>query len=141
MKYYIASDEKNIKQVKSLIKKLTAKGFTCVNDWNLIEKEGKKEAANNIGDYEKEGLEEADFMLIFLTAGKGNLYELGHALSLNKKIVVYSPEKENYHINKKSIFHNLPDVIICSGTLYKLVKLMKSLSPAEQSDPSPIKLN
>ena len=57
MKYYIASDEKNIKQVKSLIKKLTAKGFTCVNDWNLIEKEGKKEAANNIGDYEKEGIE------------------------------------------------------------------------------------
>lgn len=67
-------------------------------------------------------------MLIFLTAGKGNLYELGYALSLNKKIVVYSPEKDNYHINKKSIFHNLPGVTICSGTLYKLVKLIHTLS-------------
>ncbi|MFJ7679582.1 nucleoside 2-deoxyribosyltransferase [Peribacillus sp. NPDC097198] len=137
MKYYIASDEKNIKQVKSLIKKLNAKGFSCVNEWNLFDKNGNKET-NSLGDYEKEGIDEADFMLIFLTAGKGNLYELGYALSLNKKIVVYSPEKENYHINKKSIFHNIPGAIICSGTLYKLVKLIQSLAPAEQDDPSPM---
>ncbi|MFJ7638077.1 nucleoside 2-deoxyribosyltransferase [Peribacillus sp. NPDC097206] len=138
MKYYIASDEKNIKQVKSLIKKLNAKGFSCVNEWNLFDKNGNKETTNSLGDYEKEGIDEADFMLIFLTAGKGNLYELGYALSLNKKIVVYSPEKENYHINKKSIFHNIPGAIICSGTLYKLVKLIQSLAPAEQDDPSPM---
>ncbi|MFJ7830436.1 nucleoside 2-deoxyribosyltransferase [Peribacillus sp. NPDC097264] len=138
MKYYIASDEKNIKQVKSLIKKLNAKGFSCVNEWNLFDKNGNKETTNSLGDYEKEGIDEADFMLIFLTAGKGNLYELGHALSSNKKIVVYSPEKENYHINKKSIFHNIPGAIICSGTLYKLVKLIQSLAPAEQDDPSPM---
>ncbi|MGM9957207.1 MAG: nucleoside 2-deoxyribosyltransferase [Peribacillus sp.] len=138
MKYYIASDEKNIKQVKSLIKKLNAKGFSCVNEWNLFDKNGNKETTNSLGDYEKEGIDEADFMLIFLTAGKGKLYELGYALSLNKKIVVYSPEKENYHINKKSIFHNIPGAIICSGTLYKLVKLIQSLVPAEQDDPSPM---
>ena len=137
MKYYIASDEKNIKQVKSLIKKLHAKGFSCVNEWNLFGKNGIKETTS-LGEYEKDGINEADFMLIFLTAGKGNLYELGHALSLNKKIVVYSPEKENYHINKKSIFHNIPGAIICSGTLYKLVKLIQSLAPAEQDDPSPM---
>ena len=137
MKYYIASDEKNIKQVKSLIKKLHAKGFSCVNEWNLFGKNGIKETTS-LGEYEKDGINEADFMLIFLTAGKGNLYELGHALSLNKKIVVYSPEKENYHINKKSIFHNIPGAIICSGTLYKLVKLIQSLAPTEQDDPSPM---
>ncbi|MED3692237.1 nucleoside 2-deoxyribosyltransferase [Peribacillus butanolivorans] len=128
MKYYIASDEKNLKQVRSLIKKLNAKGFTCVNDSNLIENDDKQGVIDSIGEYEKKGIEDADFMLIFLTAGKGNLYELGYALSLNKKIVVYSPEKDNYHINKKSIFHNLPEVTICSGTLYKLVKLIHTLS-------------
>ncbi|MBR8645485.1 nucleoside 2-deoxyribosyltransferase [[Brevibacterium] frigoritolerans] len=104
MKYYIASDEKNLKQVKSLIKKLTSKGFTCVNDMNLITNDEKNQITDDIGEYEKKGIEEANFMLIFLTAGKGNLYELGYALSLNKKIIVYSPEKENYHINKNQYF-------------------------------------
>ncbi|PJN89786.1 nucleoside 2-deoxyribosyltransferase [Bacillus sp. mrc49] len=131
MKYYMASDEKNMKQVRSLIKKLTSKGFVCVNDWNLQIIEEENQLADGIGEYEKKGIEEADFMLIFLTAGKGNLSELGYALSLNKKIVVYSPEKDNYHINKKSIFHNLPGVTICSGTFYKLVKLIHTLSPEE----------
>ncbi|WP_057912913.1 nucleoside 2-deoxyribosyltransferase [Peribacillus muralis] len=130
MKYYMASDEKNMKQVRSLVKKLTSKGFLCVNDWNVQADEEADPIADGISDYEKKGIEEADFMLIFLTAGKGNLSELGYALSLNKKIIVYSPEKDNYHINKKSIFHNLPEVTICSGTLYKLVKLIHTLSQA-----------
>ncbi|MCK1993324.1 group-specific protein [Peribacillus muralis] len=130
MKYYMASDEKNMKQVRSLVKKLTSKGFLCVNDWNVQADEEAAPIADGISDYEKKGIEEADFMLIFLTAGKGNLSELGYALSLNKKIIVYSPEKDNYHINKKSIFHNLPEVTICSGTLYKLVKLIHTLSQA-----------
>ncbi|MGE6379464.1 nucleoside 2-deoxyribosyltransferase [Peribacillus muralis] len=131
MKYYMASDEKNMKQVRSLIKKLTSKGFTCVNDWNIQVNEEENQIADGIGEYEKKGIEEADFMLIFLTAGKGNLSELGYALSLDKNIIVYSPEKDNYHINKKSIFHNLPGVTICSGTFYKLVKLIHTLSPEE----------
>nr|WP_245402911.1 nucleoside 2-deoxyribosyltransferase [Peribacillus muralis] len=119
-----------MKQVRSLVKKLTSKGFLCVNDWNVQADEEAAPIADGISDYEKKGIEEADFMLIFLTAGKGNLSELGYALSLNKKIIVYSPEKDNYHINKKSIFHNLPEVTICSGTLYKLVKLIHTLSQA-----------
>lgn len=56
MKYYIASDEKNLKQVRSLIKKLTSKGFTCVNDWNLIEDDENNQIAEGIGEYEKGGL-------------------------------------------------------------------------------------
>ncbi|MDM5212363.1 nucleoside 2-deoxyribosyltransferase [Peribacillus sp. NJ4] len=141
VKYYIASDEKNLKQVRSLIKKLTSKGFTCVNGGNLIADDETNQITDGIGEYEKKGIEEADFMLIFLTAGKGNLYELGYALSLNKKIIVYSPEKDNYHINKKSIFHNLPEVTICSGTFYKLVKLIHTLSPegSEKNDSLPLK--
>jgi nucleoside 2-deoxyribosyltransferase len=81
VKYYIASDEKNLKQVRSLIKKLTSKGFTCVNGGNLIADDETNQITDGIGEYEKKGIEEADFMLIFLTAGKGNLYELGYALS------------------------------------------------------------
>lgn len=56
MKYYIASDEKNLKQVKSLIKKLTSKGFICVNDFNLITNDEKNQITDGIGEYEKRGL-------------------------------------------------------------------------------------
>ena len=52
-------------------------------------------------------IEDADFILVFLTAGKGNLFNIGFALALKKKILVYSPEKDHYHIGKKSIFYNL----------------------------------
>ncbi|MFJ7756021.1 nucleoside 2-deoxyribosyltransferase [Peribacillus muralis] len=141
MKYYMASDEKNMKQVRSLIKKLTSKGFTCVNDWNIQVNEEENQIADGIGEYEKKGIEEADFMLIFLTAGKGNLSELGYALSLDKNIIVYSPEKDNYHINKKSIFHNLPGVTICSGTFYKLVKLIHTLSPEELEKENSVRMD
>ncbi|AOH55113.1 hypothetical protein ABE28_012205 [Peribacillus muralis] len=141
MKYYMASDEKNMKQVRSLIKKLTSKGFTCVNDWNIQVNEEESQIADGIGEYEKKGIEEADFMLIFLTAGKGNLSELGYALSLDKNIIVYSPEKDNYHINKKSIFHNLPGVTICSGTFYKLVKLIHTLSPEELEKENSVRMD
>lgn len=56
MKYYMASDEKNMKQVRSLIKKLTSKGFACVNDWNLQIIEEENQLADGIGEYEKREL-------------------------------------------------------------------------------------
>ncbi|MDQ7863992.1 hypothetical protein RCO48_31670 [Peribacillus frigoritolerans] len=37
---------------------------------NLITNDEKNQITDNIGEYEKKGIEEADFMLIFLTAEK-----------------------------------------------------------------------
>lgn len=44
---------KNLKQVRSLIKKLNAKGFTCVNDSNLIENDDKQGVIDSIGSTKK----------------------------------------------------------------------------------------
>ncbi|AZV43271.1 nucleoside 2-deoxyribosyltransferase [Peribacillus asahii] len=124
MQYYLATDEKNKKQVRSLVKKLKTRGYNCLND---LSQTSCKSNTVNIGESEEQMIEEADFILVFLKAGKGSLYTIGYALALKKKIIVYSPEKEHYHLGKKSIFHNMPYVDICSGTFYKLEKMLHSV--------------
>ncbi|USK68450.1 nucleoside 2-deoxyribosyltransferase [Peribacillus asahii] len=124
MQYYLATDEKNKKQVRSLVKKLKTRGYNCLND---LSQTSCKSNTVNIGESEEQMIEKADFILVFLKAGKGSLYTIGYALALKKKIIVYSPEKEHYHLGKKSIFHNMPYVDICSGTFYKLEKMLHSV--------------
>lgn len=124
VQYYLATDEKNKKQVRSLVKKLKTRGYNCLND---LSQTSCKSNSVNMGESEEQMIEKADFILVFLKAGKGSLYTIGYALALKKKIIVYSPEKEHYHLGKKSIFHNMPYVDICSGTFYKLEKMLHSV--------------
>ena len=123
----MASDDKNKKQVRSLVKKLKVKGFYCVNEWNVLHSSMDTKQKGRMDYVDETVMDAADFVLVFLTAGKGNLYTIGCALALHKKIVVYSPKKDHYHIGKNSIFYNLPNVSICSGTFYKLEKTIRSL--------------
>lgn len=133
VKYYLATDNNNNnKQVRSLVKKLKTKGYYCVNEWNVVDQSNERELELHIVKSEESMIEDADFILVFLTAGKGNLYNIGLALALNKKMIVYSPEKDHYHIGKKSIFYSLPNVCICSGTIYKLDKAIRLLNTEHQ---------
>lgn len=121
----MAAEDTNNKQVRSLVKKLRTKGIHCLNEGNVM-------SQNNTVDLHMESskaavIENADFILVFLSAGKGSLYNIGLAIALKKNILVYSPEKDHYHIGKKSIFYNLPNVYICSGTFYKLEKAIRSM--------------
>lgn len=128
MKYYMASDDKNKKQVRSLVKKLKAKGLYCVNEWNVLHQSTDTKREKEIDYFDETVMDAADFVLVFLTAGKGNLYNIGYALALHKKIIVYSSKKDHYHIGKNSIFYHLPTVSICNGTFYKLEKTIRSLA-------------
>lgn len=125
MKYYIAADDTNYKPVRSLVKRLRTKGIHCVNECKVMNHSLEKTAEVHIESSEVSLIEEADFILVYLMAGKGSLYNIGFALALKKKILVYTPEKDHYHIGKKSIFYNLPSVNICSGTFYKLEKAIR----------------
>lgn len=131
MKYYMAAEDTNNKQVRSLLKKLRTKGIYCVNEGNVMNSTFDKTVELHMESSKAAAIDDADFILVFLTAGKGSLYNIGLALALKKKILVYSPEKDHYHIGKKSIFYNLPNVYICSGTFYKLEKSIRSLYRSE----------
>lgn len=125
VKYYIAADDTNNKPVRSLVKRLRTKGIHCVNECKVMDESLDEPVELHMESTEVSLIEEADFILVYLTAGKGSLYNIGFALALKKKILVYTPEKDHYHIGKKSIFYNLPSVNICSGTFYKLEKAIK----------------
>lgn len=127
MKYYMAADDTNNKQVRSLVKKLRTKGIHCVNECIVMSQSLEKTVELHMESSKAAMIEDADFILVFLTAGKGSLYNIGLALAMKKNILVYSPEKDHYHIGKKSIFYNLPCVNICSGTFYKLEKAIRSM--------------
>ncbi len=123
----MAADDINKKQVRSLVKKLRTKGIHCVNEHKVMSESLENPIELHMESSKAAAIEDADFILVFLTAGKGSLYNIGYALALQKKILVYSPYKDHYHIGKKSIFYNLPSVNICSGTFYKLEKAIRSL--------------
>ena len=102
----MAADDINKKQVRSLVKKLRTKGIHCVNEHKSLMSESLKKIRLELHmeSSKAAAIEDADFILVFLTAGKGSLYNIGYALALQKKILVYSPYKDHYHIGKKSIF-------------------------------------
>lgn len=141
MKYYMAADDTNNKQVRSLVKKLRTKGIHCVNEGKLMNQTLEKTIEVHMESSKTAAIEEANFILVFLTAGKGSLYNIGLALALKKKILVYSPEKDHYHIGKKSIFYNLPNVYICSGTFYKLEKAIRSMFIEQQEENDSLQLS
>lgn len=124
----MAAEDTNNKQVRSLVKKLRTKGIHCLNEGNVMNQMINKTVDLHMESSEAAAIENADFILVFLSAGKGSLYNIGLALALKKNILVYSPEKDHYHIGKKSIFYNLPNVYICSGTFYKLEKAIRSIN-------------
>lgn len=127
MQYYLATDDKNKKQVRSLVRKLKTRGYDCLNESNIINRISCKSNDVNNDESEEQMIEKADFILVFLKAGKGSLYTIGYALALKKKIIVYSSDKEHYHLGKNSIFHSMPHVAMCSGTFYKLEKMLHSV--------------
>lgn len=141
VKYYIAADDTNNKPVRSLVKKLRTKGIHCVNECKVMNQSLEKTVEVHMESSEVLLIEEADFILVYLTAGKGSLYNIGFALALKKKILVYTPEKDHYHIGKKSIFYNLPSVSICSGTFYKLEKAIRLMFVEHTVDTESLQLS
>lgn len=123
----MAADDTNNKQVRSLLKKLRTKGIHCVNEDKIMSQSLDITFELHMESSKATAIEDAEFILVFLNAGKGSLYNIGMALALKKKILVYSPEKDHYHIGKKSIFYNMPNVYICTGTFYKLEKAIRSM--------------
>lgn len=124
MKFYIASSLKNIDQVKYVSKRLKNKGFIHTYDWTVNENVTTLEELKAIGQKEKNAVIEADFVVVLLPAGKGSHIELGIAMGNDKKIYLYSPNKEVDNIEKTSTFYHLPEIEKCFGTIDELVDII-----------------
>jgi hypothetical protein len=124
MKFYIASSFKNIDAVRYVSEKLKSKGFIHTYDWTRNERASTIEQLKVIGQREKEGVMEAEFLIVLLPAGKGSHIEFGIALGQGKKIYLYSPNDNVNNFETTSTFYHLPEVEKCIGTLEELVDIV-----------------
>lgn len=123
----MASSFRNLESVKYVANHLKSKGYSQTYDWtqNAKGKENQTftlEELGNIGQKEKEGVLEADFIVIILPGGKGTHIEFGLALGRGKKIFLYSPNEEVNNFETISTFYHLEEVEKCFGTLDELLE-------------------
>ncbi|WP_420769053.1 group-specific protein [Parageobacillus thermoglucosidasius] len=115
---------KNIDAVRYVSEKLKSKGFIHTYDWTQNERASTIEQLKEIGQREKEGVMEEDFLIILLPAGKGSHIEFGIALGQGKKIYLYSSNNDVNNFETTSTFYHLPEVEKCIGTLEELVDIV-----------------
>lgn len=128
MKFYVASSFKNTEQVRYVSGKLKSMGHIHTYDWTQNEKASTLEDLKHIGQLEKDAVAEADLVVVLLPGGKGSHIELGIALGLSKKIVLYSPDQSIYNFTTTSTFYHLPEVEKIIGTLDELVEFLGAIS-------------
>lgn len=125
-KFYVASSLKKFEAVQYVASHLKNHGYIHTYDWTI--NAGEKEAQpftldelKEIGRKEKNGIVEADFIVVLLPGGKGTHIELGIALGMGKKIFLYSPNDEVTNLETTSTFYHLEEVEKCFGTLDELL--------------------
>ena len=122
MKFYIAAALDNAEYADSVAAALTAAGHEQTFNW----RDGLETDIEKItGDYLREraelercGVEGADLIAGILPGGRGTHMELGMALALNKRIVLWGAEISLYRY-PCSFYQLMPDYI--EGTIDKFI--------------------
>ncbi|WP_442599616.1 nucleoside 2-deoxyribosyltransferase [Neobacillus sp. D3-1R] len=110
MKFYIASGLQNKEMVQYVSAHLKACGLTHTYDWTQNNTPNNFEELKNIGEAEKKGVLEADFLIVLLPGGKGTHVEFGMALSQQKRVYLYSPNEGIRDLATTSTFYFLDEV-------------------------------
>ncbi|BCB02527.1 hypothetical protein KH172YL63_06600 [Bacillus sp. KH172YL63] len=121
MKFYLASSFANKQQVREISERLKQSGWKHTYDWTRNEKAVTLEDLMEIGQKEKDGIAESDIVILILPGGKGSHVELGLALGLNKRVIIYSPNDEVSDFSQTTTFYHLPEVETCTGSIEDLL--------------------
>ena len=128
MKFYVGSGMKNCGLVNEYSKKLKETGCQQTYDW--VKNVNDDVDINDMIEYaklEKQGIANADVVIILLPAGRGAHIELGMALALGKKIFLCSTTNEEFNIENTVAFYELPDIVKLVGTTDENLKQILSL--------------
>ncbi|MGF2615784.1 group-specific protein [Rossellomorea vietnamensis] len=121
MKFYTASSFKNIESVRYVNEELKRIGYIHTYDWTQNDRASSQGDLERIGREEKRAVIASDFIIVILPAGKGSHIEMGIAIGLEKKIMLYSPNEEVNDRALTSTFYHLPEVEKCFGSLDDLI--------------------
>ena len=110
-------------KISKFSKKLQNYGWQHTYNWAENIKEN--ETIEDLIEYsklEQKGIEEADAVIIILPAGRGTHIELGMAIALNKKIYLYSSQKEEFDIENTVNFYQIPSIQRIVGDIDYAIK-------------------
>ncbi|MBB6444189.1 nucleoside 2-deoxyribosyltransferase [Bacillus benzoevorans] len=124
MKFYIASSFQNRDLVRVATFLFSQNDFIQAYDWTMNEKAATFEELRYIGEEAKQGIMDADFVVMILPAGKGSHLELGMAMALNKRIYLYSPDEDIYHMDKTITYYFLPELRPFVGQLADFISFV-----------------
>ncbi|CAN7403880.1 nucleoside 2-deoxyribosyltransferase [Rossellomorea sp. LjRoot5] len=122
MKFYIGSSFANKDHVRYVSDRLEQKGFIQAYDWTRNERASTVKDLQHIGQNEKDAIIDSNVVIIMLPGGKGSHVELGIALGLEKRIILYSPNDEVHDFANTTTFYHLPEVEKCSGSKEELLE-------------------
>ncbi|MGM0751558.1 MAG: nucleoside 2-deoxyribosyltransferase [Bacillota bacterium] len=126
MKFYIGSSFKNIDQVRDVSDRLKRKGYTHTYDWTQNNRASTVEELKQIGEKEMQAIIESDVILVLLPGGKGSHVELGIALGLNKRVILFSPNNEVHDFAQTTTFYHLSEVEVCTGNVDELLEYVST---------------
>lgn len=123
MKFYIGSGFKNSDLVNYVSEKLSAEGWEHTYNWakNVIENETLEDLIQ-FSILEQQAIMDSDVVIILLPAGRGTHIELGMALTLNKKIYLYSNDGKDFDIENTVNFYQLPNIHRLVGNIDDMIK-------------------
>jgi nucleoside 2-deoxyribosyltransferase len=121
VKFYIASSLQNKENVQYVASHLKACGFIHTYDWTKNVGVDTAEKLKEVGEAERQGVEQADILVLLLPGGKGTHVELGMALAHYKRVYLYSPNEEINDFSKTSTFYFLEEVKPFVGSLDEFI--------------------
>ncbi|MCA1065791.1 nucleoside 2-deoxyribosyltransferase [Rossellomorea sp. AcN35-11] len=126
MNFYIASGFSNKDRVRYVSEALKMEGHIHTYDWTVNERASTFEDLRYIGQKEKDGIIHSHIVIVLLPGGKGSHVELGMAIALDKRVILYSSDNEVHDFASTTTFYHLPEVEICSGSMEELLELVKA---------------
>ncbi len=127
MKFYVGSGMKNCHLVKDYAKQLIEHGWVQTYDWvKNINEDVHIAEMREYAKLEKQGIIEADVVIILLPAGRGAHIELGMALALQKKIFLCADTDEEFSTKNTVAFYELPSITKLVGNVDEnIIKILK----------------
>lgn len=124
MNFYIASGLKNKENVQYVAAHLKASGLTHTYDWTQNGRSDSFEELKIIGEAERKGVLDADFLIVLLPGGKGTHVELGIALGQSKRVYLYSPNEDINNLSMTSTFYFLDEVKPFIGSIDDFINMV-----------------
>jgi nucleoside 2-deoxyribosyltransferase len=124
MKFYIASGLQNKENVQFVASHLKSCGFIHTYDWTQNGRADSAEKLKSIGEDERIGVLDANFLIVLLPGGKGTHVELGMALAQHKRVYLYSPNEDINDFSMTSTFYFLEEIIPYIGSLDDFIMMV-----------------